>query len=114
MKANRGNIGVTGSIHQHPKHPSQFKRSYFSYHNQNRALDIGGYSPTHPKNPNGQDEQAPVIKALLEWNKKNGYSPIEIIHGSPAYANLGTFESQGSALLCRSRPRCIQQRRTYF
>ena len=98
MKANRGNIGVTGSVHQHPRHPGQFKRSYFSYHNQNRALDIGGYSPTHPKNPNGQDEQAPVIKALLEWNKKNGYSPIEIIHGSPAYANLGTFESQGSAL----------------
>ena len=44
MKANRSKIGVTGSIHQWlPRHPGKFTRSYNSYHNVNRALDIGGY-----------------------------------------------------------------------
>ena len=97
MKANRGKIGVTGSIHQHPRHPGQFRRGYFSYHNQNRALDIGGYGPAHPSS-GGRDEQAPVIRALLEWNKKNGYKPVEIIHGSPAFKGLGKYESASNAL----------------
>lgn len=97
MKANRNKIGVAGSIHQHPRHPGQFRRGYFSYHNQNRALDIGGYGPNHPSS-GGRDEQAPVIRALLEWNKKNGYKPIELIHGSPAFRGLGTYESSSNAL----------------
>ena len=97
LKANRGKIGVTGSIHQHPRHPGQFRRNYFSYHNQNRALDIGGYGPAHPSS-GGRDEQAPVIRALLEWNKKNGYQPVEIIHGSPAFKGLGKYESAPNAL----------------
>ena len=97
MKANRGIIGVTGSIHQHPRHPGQFTRGYFSYHNQNRALDIGGYGPNHPSS-GGRDEQAPVIRSLLAWNKKNGYQPVEIIHGSPAFKGLGKYESASNAL----------------
>jgi len=97
MKANRGKIGVTGSIHQHPRHPGQFTRNYFSYHNQGRALDIGGYGPNHPSS-GGRDEQAPVIRALLAWNKQNGYTPIEIIHGSPAFRGLGKYESAPKAL----------------
>ena len=97
MKANRSKIGVTGDIHQHPRHPEQERRNYFSYHNQNRALDIGGWGPAHPSS-GGRDEQAPVIRALLEWNKKNGYKPIEIIHGSPAFKGLGKYESAPNAL----------------
>ena len=97
MKANKGKIGVTGEIHQHPRHPGQFRRNYFSYHNQNRALDIGGWGPAHPSS-GGRDEQAPVIRALLEWNKKNGYQPVEIIHGSPAFKGLGKYESAPNAL----------------
>jgi hypothetical protein len=97
MKANRGKIGVTGEIHQHPRHPGQSRRNYFSYHNQNRALDIGGWGPAHPSS-GGRDEQAPVIRALLEWNKKNGYQPVEIIHGSPAFKGLGKYESSPNAL----------------
>ena len=47
MKANRSNIGVTGSIHQWlPRHPGKFVRGYQSWHNVNRALDIGGWSPS--------------------------------------------------------------------
>jgi hypothetical protein len=97
MKANKGKIGVTGEIHQHPRHPGQKRRNYFSYHNQNRALDIGGWGPAHASS-GGRDEQAPVIRALLEWNKKNGYQPVEIIHGSPAFKGLGKYESAPNAL----------------
>lgn len=96
LKANRSQIGITGSIHQHPRHPGQFRRSYFSYHNLNRALDIGGYGPNHPSS-GGRDEQAPVIRALLDWNKRNGYTPVEIIHGSPTFRGLGTYESSPNA-----------------
>ena len=91
MKANRSKIGVTGSIHQWlPRHPGKFTRSYNSYHNVNRALDIGGWSPSSPEG-GGADEQAPVIAALIEWNKKNGYNPVELIHGSPAYSSYGSY-----------------------
>ena len=92
MKANRSTIGVTGQIHQWlPRHPAKaIRSSYPSYHNVNRALDIGGWSPSSPAG-GGADEQAPVIKALIDWNKRNGYEPVQLIHGSPAYKNYGSF-----------------------
>ena len=92
MKANRSTIGVTGQIHQWlPRHPAKaIRSSYASYHNVNRALDIGGWSPSSPAG-GGADEQAPVIKALIDWNKRNGYEPVELIHGSPAYKNYGDY-----------------------
>ena len=92
MKANRSTIGVTGSVHQWlPRHPAKaIRSSYPSYHNVNRALDIGGWSPSS-KEGGGVDEQAPVIKALIDWNKKNGYEPVQLIHGSPAYKNYGDY-----------------------
>ena len=92
MKANRSTIGVTGQIHQWlPRHPAKaIRSSYPSYHNVNRALDIGGWSPSS-KEGGGVDEQAPVIKALIDWNKKNGYEPVQLIHGSPAYKNYGDY-----------------------
>jgi len=93
MKTNKGQIGVTGSIHQHPRHPPLRQRSYKSYHNEGRALDIGGYSPSSQRGGygNGTDEQAPVIRALLKWNQQNNYKPVELIHGSPAFRNLGDY-----------------------
>jgi hypothetical protein len=66
-------------------------------HNSNRALDIGGWGPAH-KSSGGRDEQAPVIAALIEWNKKNGYDPVQLIHGSPAYKGYGEYESSSTAL----------------
>ena len=91
MKANRSDIGVTGSIHQWlPRHPPKFTRGYASYHNENRALDIGGWSPSSPEG-GGADEQAPVIAALLKWNKENGFNPVELIHGSPAFKGVGSY-----------------------
>ena len=91
MTANRGNIGVTGSIHQWlPRYPPKATRSYASYHNENRALDIGGWSPSSPEG-GGADEQAPVIAALLKWNQENGFNPVELIHGSPAFKGVGSY-----------------------
>ncbi len=98
MKANRSKIGITGSIHQQlPDHGPKFTRNYNSLHNSNRALDIGGWGPAH-KSSGGRDEQAPVIAALIEWNKKNGYDPVQLIHGSPAYKGYGKYESSSTAL----------------
>ena len=91
MKANRSDIGVTGSIWQWlPRHPTKSTRSYPSYHNENRALDIGGWSPSSPEG-GGADQQAPVIAALLKWNQENGFNPVELIHGSPAYKGVGSY-----------------------
>jgi hypothetical protein len=92
MKANRRKIPVTGSIWQHPRHPPFERRSGDSYHNSGRAIDLGGYSPSTPGN-GGKDEQAPVIRALLEWNKKMGVKPVELIHGSPAFKNIGDYRT---------------------
>ena len=92
MKSKKGTLPVTGSIHRHPEHPSWSKSGHStnSYHYSGRALDIGGWSPSSPKG-GGADEQAPVLKALLAWNKQKGVKPVELIHGSPAYKNVGSY-----------------------
>jgi hypothetical protein len=94
MKANRSKLPVTGSIHRHPRHPPWAKSGHSSgsLHYQGRAIDLGGWAPSHPSS-GGRDEQAPVIKAILEWNRKNGYSPAELIHHSPRYKNIGSYQA---------------------
>ena len=93
MKQKRSALPVTGSIHRHPKHPpwsAGSGHSSDSYHYSGRALDIGGWAPSHPSS-GGNDEQAPVLRALLEFNKKNEVEPVELIHGSPSYKNYGSY-----------------------
>jgi len=119
MKANKSTVPVLGSIHQHPQHPPLAKRGYDSYHNVGRAIDLGGYSPSSKKGGygTGKDEQAPIIKSLIEWNKKNNYSPVQLIHASPKYKNFGEYREypdvhhhhvhaayQGGGLVSPSKP----------
>jgi hypothetical protein len=87
----------TGSIHQHPRHPKWERRGYKSYHNEGRAIDLGGYGPAHPSS-GGKDEQAPILKALVAWNKQKGVTPVQVIHGSPAFKGFGKYESAPNAL----------------
>jgi hypothetical protein len=97
-----GNLGthmkklgiVTGDIHRHPQHPPWSKSGHSpgSLHYQGRAIDLGGWAPSNP-NSGGRDEQAPVIKSILEWNKKNGYNPVQLIHHSPQYKNVGSYRA---------------------
>jgi hypothetical protein len=82
----------TGSIHQHPRHLPMKRRGYKSYHNEGRAIDLGGYGPAHPSS-GGRDEQAPILRALIEWNKQRGVTPVQVIHGSPAFRGFGKYES---------------------
>ena len=92
MKSIRGTLPVTGSIHRHPEHLpwSKSGHSANSLHYKGRAIDLGGWSPSSPKG-GGADEQAPVLKALLAWNKRKGVKPVQLIHGSPAYKDVGDY-----------------------
>lgn len=99
LKGLKDKLPVTGQIHRHPDHPPWSQsggHSAMSLHYSGRALDIGGYSPSTPQNgdypgASGTDEQAPVIREIIKWNKAKGVSPVELVHGSPAYRGTGSY-----------------------
>jgi len=62
--------GVPGSIHQHSRHGGQGTRSYPSYHNVDRAIDLGANA----------NEQGPILKKIEEFNKLKGVKPVQLLH----------------------------------
>lgn len=62
--------GVPGSIWQHSRHGGQGRRSYPSYHNVDRAIDLGAYA----------SEQRPILRKIEEFNRLMGVKPVQILH----------------------------------
>ena len=57
-------------ITEHPEFGGSFKRNYNSWHNVDRAIDIGAYSY----------EQQKILDAIEEFNKQRGVQPVELLH----------------------------------
>ena len=57
-------------ITEHPEFGGSFKRNYNSWHNVDRAIDIGAYSY----------EQQKILDVIEEFNKQRGVQPVELLH----------------------------------
>ena len=58
------------AVTEHPDFGGSFRRSYDSYHNYDRAIDIGVYPHEQPK----------ILEAIKKFNQINGVSPVELLH----------------------------------
>jgi predicted chitinase len=67
-------VGDFSYASEHPDFGGSFKRSYKSWHNVDRAIDIGGYWP---------QDQTKILAKVLEFNEKHGVTPVELLYGKP-------------------------------
>ena len=74
-------VGDFSYASEHPDFGGSFKRSYPSWHNVDRAIDIGGYWPK---------DQKKIIAKIMEFNKKFGVQPVELLYGKPGTPKAGT------------------------
>ena len=58
------------AVTEHPDFGGSFRRPYNSYHNYDRAIDIGVYPHEQPK----------ILEAIKKFNEINGVSPAELLH----------------------------------
>ena len=72
-KASDG-VGDFSYASEHPDFGGSFKRSYDSWHNYDRAIDIGGFWP---------QDQTKILAKVLEFNEKHGVTPVELLYGKP-------------------------------
>ena len=66
---------------EHPDFGGSFKRSYASWHNVDRAIDIGGFWP---------QDQKKILGKVLEFNRIRGVQPVELLYGKPGTPASGT------------------------
>jgi len=66
---------------EHPDFGGVRKRSYASWHNVDRAIDIGGFWPR---------DQKKIIGKVLEFNRMRGVQPVEFLYGKPGTPKSGT------------------------
>jgi hypothetical protein len=57
-------------VTEHPDFGGSFRRSYRSWHNVDRAVDIGAYA----------HEQGPILRKIQEFNRLKGVRPVELLH----------------------------------
>ena len=74
-------VGDFSYASEHPDFGGSFKRSYPSWHNVDRAIDIGGFWPK---------DQKKIIAKIMEFNKKFGVQPVELLYGKPGTPKAGT------------------------
>ena len=74
------NYGDFSYASEHPDFGGSFRRSYDSWHNYDRAIDIGAFW----KDANtGNNDQKKVLSKVLEFNAKRGVKPVELLYGKP-------------------------------
>ena len=74
-------VGDFSYASEHPDFGGSFKRSYNSWHNVDRAIDIGGYWP---------QDQKKILAKVMEFNQKFGATPVELLYGKPGTPLAGT------------------------
>lgn len=101
--------GVRGSIWQHSKHGGRGRRSYSSFHNVDRAIDLGAYA----------NEQRPILRKIEEFNRMRGVRPVELLHAGNdpkgghndhihiAYASGGRVTNPTYAMLGEKGPEFV-------
>ena len=74
------NYGDFSQASEHPDFGGAFRRSYDSWHNYDRAIDIGAFW----KDPNtGNNDQKKVLAKIAEFNATHGVKPVELLYGKP-------------------------------
>ena len=74
-------VGDFSYASEHPDFGGSFKRSYASWHNVDRAIDIGGFWP---------QDQKKILGKVLEFNRIRGVQPVELLYGKPGTPRSGT------------------------
>jgi hypothetical protein len=68
-------------VSEHPNFGGSFRRSYRSWHNVDRAVDIGGFWPK---------DQVKILAKVEEFNRKNNVKPVELLYGKPGTPEAGS------------------------
>ena len=76
-------VGDFSYASEHPDFGGSFKRSYESWHNYDRAIDIGGFWP---------QDQTKILAKVLEFNEKHGVTPVELLYGKPGTPSASTHK----------------------
>ena len=74
-------VGDFSYASEHPDFGGSFKRSYRSWHNVDRGIDIGGFWPK---------DQKKIISKVLEFNRRNNAQPVEFLYGKPGTPRSNT------------------------
>jgi len=76
-------VGDFSYASEHPDFGGSFKRSYNSWHNVDRAIDIGGFWP---------HDQKKILAKIMEFNQQTGATPVELLYGKPGTPLAGTHK----------------------